>query len=484
VTLAPFSPEEVARTHADVRPGYELISYGEVGLPYFELRLRAQILERKELDPFAEFVARCLSVGISDATDVQRLLGLDNRVLEATVVDLIVKEQVALGDGESRELRLTSRGQQVVADAEEIRPMAAHLMVNFDGLLQEVVAPFGDYLQPRQLKEYGIREIPLPSKLQPELHRLDVRDVERVVRQVGMGRDQLRDILALKSMRRFRVFRPAVALVYRSETSPDTQVALALDGQLSERHSLAFAEAGLPRKLGIGDNDQRAEERIAPVVGREVAKILGNSERNERMREIKRAMRAVPAQAPAGEEAPREPGNAEELRSRAERAQEIFEGTEIKAIDTFEHPDYLRDALANSRKRLIIVSPWLRSEVMDHKFMSQLENLLHRGVDVHIGWGISKDEREEPNADRRVLRKLHELSGRYQRLDVQRLGNTHAKVLISDDRYVIVTSFNWLSFRGDPKRTFRDERGTLVSKPEYVQTQSNEWLERFVSAAG
>ena len=77
-------------------------------------------------------------------------------------------------------------------------------------LLQEVVAPFGDYLQPRELKAYGIREIPLPSRLQPELHRIDVRDVERVVRAVGGGRDQLRDILALKAMRRFRVFRPAV----------------------------------------------------------------------------------------------------------------------------------------------------------------------------------------------------------------------------------------------------------------------------------
>jgi phosphatidylserine/phosphatidylglycerophosphate/cardiolipin synthase-like enzyme len=65
---------------------------------------------------------------------------------------------------------------------------------------------------------------------------------------------------------------------------------------------------------------------------------------------------------------------------------------------------------------------------------------------------------------------------------VRRLGNTHAKVLISDDRYIIVTSFNWLSFRGDPKRTFRDERGTLVSRAEYVEQQSKSWLARFAEA--
>jgi hypothetical protein len=53
------------------------------------------------------------------------------------------------------------------------------------------------------------------------------------------------------------------------------------------------------------------------------------------------------------------------------------------------------------------------------------------------------------------------------------------KVLIADSRYDIVTSFHWLSFRGAPKRTFRDERGTLISKPTYVDQRAREWLQRF-----
>jgi hypothetical protein len=59
---------------------------------------------------------------------------------------------------------------------------------------------------------------------------------------------------------------------------------------------------------------------------------------------------------------------------------------------------------------------------------------LHRGVDVYIGWGISSSEQEEPNADRSVLRRLEELGSRYRSLNVCRLGNTHAKILITDDR--------------------------------------------------
>lgn len=481
---ASITPEDVARAHADLHPGYDLISYGEIGLPYFELRIRAQILERKPLNPFAEFLSRSVSIGMSDLLEIQQLLGLDDRVLETTVVDLVVKEQVAV-DEAGGALRLTARGKHVLDEALEIRPVATQLSVNFDGLLQEVVPPYGDYLQPRDLKQSGIREIPLPSRLQPELHRMDVRDVERVVRQLSTGREQLQDVLALKSMRRFRVFRPAIALVYRSHTATDFLVDIALDGYRSERHSLAFAEAGLAKKLGLSVALERAEERIAPVVGRHVAAILGNEERNEKMRKLKRAMRAeMPSPVPSTDGSAEAPVEVDErVKKHAARARDMFEATPVKAIETFEHPGYLQDALNKSGRRLIIVSPWLRAAVIDHGFMTKLENLLDGGVEVHIGWGISSSEQEEPNADRSVLRRLEELGTRFPSLNVCRLGNTHAKILISDDRYVIVTSFNWLSFRGDPKRTFRDERGTLVSDPKYVDEQATRMLKRFADAA-
>ena len=51
-----MTPEETARHHADAHSGYELVSYGELGLPFFELRIRAEVLEHKRIDPFAEFV--------------------------------------------------------------------------------------------------------------------------------------------------------------------------------------------------------------------------------------------------------------------------------------------------------------------------------------------------------------------------------------------------------------------------------------------
>jgi hypothetical protein len=60
-----------------------------------------------------------------------------------------------------------------------------------------------------------------------------------------------------------------------------------------------------------------------------------------------------------------------------------------------------------------------------------------------------------------------------------RLGNTHAKVLIKDSDFAAVTSFNWLSFKGDPNRTFRDEQGTLLQEQGLVDQKFNELAGRF-----
>ncbi len=42
---------------------------------------------------------------------------------------------------------------------------------------------------------------------------------------------------------------------------------------------------------------------------------------------------------------------------------------------------------------------------------------------------------------------------------VRSFGEGH---LIKDNEFAAVTSFNWLSFKGDPKHDFRDKQGVLL----------------------
>lgn len=476
-----MTPEETARHHADAYSGYELVSYGEIGLPFFELRIRAEVLEHKRIDPFAEFVLRAAASGVSEPRDMQALLGIGSRVLDATLVSLVTKDLMAL-TGQGDQLCVTTEGNEVMTEAMQIQPEEADLRVVFDPLLKDIIEPYGDYLQPRELRDRGVKEISVPTRLIPDLDQIEVRDVERVVKQMGAGREQTSDVLALRTMRRFRVFRPAIALVFRAEGTQDVVVDVALDGQILERRTRALAEIGIKKKLGIRDSGlQDAALVLADELGPELVRIATDQDRNRKMRVLKRAVR----QREVVELAPREPSVDElaVLDMRARTAEESLSKTEVKAVETYEHPRYLAEALEESREQVIVISPWLRRAVVNEQFLERLASALERRVAVHIGWGISRDETVEPNADRWVLDRFDRLAKDYPNLNIRRLGGTHAKILISDSRYVIVTSFNWLSFRGDPKRTFRDERGTLISKQSYVEQEAETWIKRLTEAA-
>jgi hypothetical protein len=79
----------------------------------------------------------------------------------------------------------------------------------------------------------------------------------------------------------------------------------------------------------------------------------------------------------------------------------------------------------------------------------------------------------------RVVGHLEKLADKYEGLRIKRLGDTHAKVLVSDHVFGVVTSFNWLSFRGTQSRAFRDERGIYFSKPDLVDSLFNDYRPRF-----
>ena len=56
---------------------------------------------------------------------------------------------------------------------------------------------------------------------------------------------------------------------------------------------------------------------------------------------------------------------------------------------------------------------------------------------------------QKGEADRDAEQALRRIADDYSHFHMTRLGDTHAKVLICDSRFSVVTSFNWLSFRGD-----------------------------------
>ncbi|MCZ7537152.1 MAG: hypothetical protein M5T61_15455 [Acidimicrobiia bacterium] len=97
---------------------------------------------------------------------------------------------------------------------------------------------------------------------------------------------------------------------------------------------------------------------------------------------------------------------------------------------------------------------------------------------MHIGYGIKRADVEGHDAD--ALARLTKLASEVQKLTLTELGDTHAKILIWDTE-MVVTSFNWLSFRGDRGRKFRQEEGTLIRHKEYVDAEYERHRDRIES---
>jgi phosphatidylserine/phosphatidylglycerophosphate/cardiolipin synthase-like enzyme len=145
----------------------------------------------------------------------------------------------------------------------------------------------------------------------------------------------------------------------------------------------------------------------------------------------------------------------------------------------YDHPIVLDEALSGARRRLLLVSPWVRNAVVTDAFLNKLTSLLQRGADVYIGYGLGQPE---DGNDPRAVRQLRRVSERHKNFHFVHIGDTHAKILVQDDTLVVVTSFNWLSFRGDPAKTFRDEQGVLIRNKDLADEKFHALIGWFEAA--
>ena len=104
---------------------------------------------------------------------------------------------------------------------------------------------------------------------------------------------------------------------------------------------------------------------------------------------------------------------------------------------------------------------------MNNEVLGRIERALKRNTQVIIGYGISKKE----DSDKWILQRLTDIQKKKygNKLLLVRLSNTHEKVLIKDNEYMVITSFNWLSFKGDPNKGFRQETGYYTESKEAIK---------------
>ncbi|MEG4584708.1 hypothetical protein QUA54_05565 [Microcoleus sp. MOSTC5] len=493
-----LTPEELRRY--DNRTGFDLVSCKEVGLPVYKITVQALTQLRKPIPPIEEYVLKAINASLSSEVDIAGFLGLEPSIIRDAMINLRMSEDIDLiaPDGSLMQVwKLTKKGEGTLRDAKIIVPEERTFDINFDGLLR--CPRWYGRLESRLLKQKDLRnqeiiEIEPSPKKPPELSDLKLKDVDAIIRQIeGASKakfKQDRDLLALKAIeRRQRFFQPALLLIYKAKDSDDIQVAFAIDGVLSNEHEAAFARANGVKKLRLLEAlRESAPRKLAEeVLGHEFVAQAPLQEAEAVKEEVSSAQAKIDTDRNSVAEAETDEDKAALEQKIIEQEQEIeilkqrLNSFQISYLEVYDHPEILKQAIQDSQKRLMIISPWIRANVVKKQFIEQLEKLLKCNIQLLIGYGLGKDEddRKYPS-DIQAEKNLKKLANQYKdNFILKRLGNTHAKILISDAKFAVVTSFNWLSFKGDRDRTFRDERGTLVSDPQKIDELFDSYSSRF-----
>jgi hypothetical protein len=484
--------DQVAEHYAGAKAGFRLLRCEDAALPMYWLTLDALVQERKRIPALEEYVLRSIAAGMDTVPSIAGMLGVEEPLVERAVSLLWEYDYLdypSFGQF-GRSLQLTRQGRENLDELTLQSPQRREVWIAWDRILwRPLMMRRAVLMPPREVKEAEVLEIKPARQKRPDVADLDLDTIDKLLKQAtGIAGESL-DLLSItRVLRAERMFLPAHLLVYQSTDGRECEVGVAIDGRRSEEHDDAIAALGgaaflaitvdVPARDGIDLTALPANEvervRSAAVPLAEVERIRTETA-NARWR-----LAALDIQDSADEDGPRSL-NAGAIEAEVEERRLALEALPVREIDTFEHAILFDQYRQTTRHRLLIVAPWISGKVVTKRFLDDLRRLARKGVTIRIGYGID-DERAADERDRLAERELLRLAKEPNDVVVARLGDTHAKVLISDDT-VIVGSFNWLSFKGDQRRLYRQERGMLVQIKETVDASYEEHRARIEAAA-
>lgn len=417
-----------------VAEGFERVKVQGVALPHTVWKVTVEVEFDRPLTLAEETVLHLIGAGVHDPAEITRLMGLDAGVIvPATVVNLLQRQLL----GQVERLQVMPLGRQALKDQQTRQSKSYDLELRHDPYVDAFVWGFdgAEIKDARQVRELGLHVLPNAHELAPLDVEVRHSEVQSLMDRFGLPfedrdspKDQKRsqrDIIRMTANGCYQAWRQAELEVWHNAERQEWDWRLLYGG--GEDRDISTALRAL----------QQDGVEILP---------LENAPRLVEVGEVGEAVHRV----------------VEDARPRS------------KVIQTEEHRRVLREAIEESRREILIVSPWLTTAAVDGELVSWLDRALqrHRELQVVIGYGIEPDmgRNDRKAMDQRdALRRLNQLGQRHRgRLRTVEIGNTHEKLIISDGKFAVVTSFNWLSFNPRPGKGVRREMGLRLDEPAEV----------------
>lgn len=472
--------DELAKLKANSVPNSTLVKYYEAGIPQWHMEAILTMLKPKKLSVLQEFILKFISSGIDDVSDICNFLGV-NKTAVNNAVAVLQKNNLITVDIFYSKLKLTDKGEKDLKEAATIVPEDIEYALYVDGLLGNVYLDTRKLYTSKELRSFEIKPINTTVE-RPTLDSLVYEEVKRAInlfkKNHAYEQDKLEgDLQEISYIAKTYVEYKKVSVLVFMNKSEDIEFQVFDGTTRNDDYSIALQKQynNNSRVLDFDSNFiSEAEENnsLISVLPQEIiesAKSFSykDSTLEREISNLTTQLDAIKKNDDDNDEQHKESAT-ERIRFLEKKIDEMK--NERKGADrilsTYDHRPLLLDALDNAQNMVVIVSPWIKSGGMNNEILGRIERALQRGTRVIIGYGISEKE----DSDRWILQRLTDIQKKKygDKLLLVKLSNTHEKVLIKDNEYMVITSFNWLSFKGDPNKGFRQETGYYTESKEAI----------------
>lgn len=472
--------DELAKLKANSVPNSTLVKYYEAGIPQWHMEVILTMLKPKKLSVLQEFILKFISSGIDDVSDICNFLGV-NKTAVNNAVAVLQKNNLITVDIFYSKLKLTDKGEKALKEAATIVPEDIEYALYVDGLLGNVYLDTRKLYTSKELRSFEIKPINTTVE-KPTLDSLVYEEVKRAInlfkKNHAYEQDKLEgDLQEISRVAKTYVEYKKVSVLVFMNKSEDIEFQVFDGTTRNDDYSIALQKQynNNSRVLDFDSNFiSEAEENnsLISVLPQEIiesAKSFSykDSTLEREISNLTTQLDAIKKNDDDNDEQQKESAT-ERIRFLEKKIDEMK--NERKGADrilsTYDHRPLLLDALDNAQNMVVIVSPWIKSGGLNNEILGRIERALQRSTRVIIGYGISEKE----DSDRWILQRLTDIQKKKygDKLLLVKLSNTHEKVLIKDNEYMVITSFNWLSFKGDPNKGFRQETGYYTESKEAI----------------
>lgn len=432
--------ELLTHKYSDFFPNYYMYDVREIDYPAYSTKVLYEYTKAREIHPIIIEVLKIIQF-LEGIRGVDTYFGLSNITqLDKDILDSILAEVTIKGYLKQDDLKLSTNGKEILEKEKELITERDSAYVNFDGIFGTVLSDNGKFNPDDRKAREGSIEFKPYVKSRPRIECLDEEFSDnKTLRQILIEslQDKEKDITNILEVSPNKFFKRYICLFYKDAEANEKILALnhdyEIDGDATERFDWLMEEQKFTSECvsvnckGLLEESEKKFEESTPEV-------------------IKEKIKPV-----------------EQL--------EISDG---KTIEVDEHKKYFIYVLENAKDNIYIQSPWINWRTLQI-YKSHIRKAVEKGVKVTIRYGMKPRNRfDKVGIDGKSKRFFDELGKDYFRLIK---ADDHSKILICDDTFMIMGSFNWLSFGGGDEKNARGETSSINMNKKEIEKQ----IEKFRS---